>query len=256
MKNIKMKTMLITAVLVVIFSIPAFSKNTLKNDEHGFWLEDELGYYYANTWVWVEMANDGVFYHCYFGENGYMLINTVAPDGTQINEAGQAVLNGVPITYTINPSNRSTNTSRYVIKVGDMMQNALVNLHNHSVAYTIPFTNCAQYYDEDGKNHFYYFDSAGKCIADIEVIQCDINGANNIMHDRMKRETTPLIDHSVDGNKETYVYMQRGARKKIYGRYFERSISTNGWPIFCDAMFDMEYNDLLNVISQLRPLYF
>lgn len=255
MKNIKIKTMFITAVLVIIFSIPAFSKNTLKNDEHGFWLEDEQGYYYANTWMWVDMINNGVYYHCYFGEHGYMLVNTVAPDGTQINELGQAVFNGAPIIYVINPLNKTTNTSRYLIKLGDMMQNAIVNLHNYSIAYTIPIENCVQYYDEEGKGHFYYFDSNGKCIADIEIIQCDINGATLIMNDRIARETTPLTNHSVDGNKESYVYIQRGAHKKIYGRLLERTASTNVWSTICDVMFDMEYNDLLNVLAQLKPLY-
>lgn len=256
MKYIRMKILFIASVLVIIFSVPAFSKNTLKSDEYGFWLEDDKVYYYLNTWMWVEMANNGVFYHCYFGDNGYMLINTVAPDGTQINEAGQAVLNGVPITYTINVSNKTTNSSKYLINLGDRLQDALNFLHNNSIDYMTPVSNCVEYYDDEGKGHFYYFDSIGKCVVDIDVIQCDVNGATIMMNDRMERETAPLINHFKDGNKENYVYMQKNGYNKIYGRVFERNISTNGWYTFCDIMFDMDYYDLLDVLLKLERLYY
>ena len=154
MKNIKIKTMVITAVLVLIFSIPVFSKNILKNN---------------------------------------------------------------------------------------------------SVLYTMPIENCVEYYDEEGKCHFYYFDTNGKCIADIEVIECDINGVSFIMNDRMSRENTPLTDHITDGNKESYLNMQRSANKKIYGRLLEKTVNTISWSTFRDVMFDMEYNALKDLLLKLEP---
>ena len=62
--------------------------------------------------------------------------------------------------------------------------------------------------------------------------------------------------HFKDGNKENYVYMQKNGYNKIYGRVFERNISTNGWYTFCDIMFDMDYYDLLDVLLKLERLYY
>lgn len=256
MKLFKTKFIFAMLLITILFAIPTFSKNTLKNDEYGFWLEDDKGYYFVNTWMWVEMTNNGVFYHCYFGDNGYMLINTIAPDGTQINEYGQAVVNGVPLTYTTNALNKTTNSSNYLINLGDRLQDALNVLHNNSIDYSTPISNCIAYYDDEGKYRLYYFDSVGKCVVDIDAIQCDVNGATILMNDRMSREKAPLINHFKEGNKENYVYMKANGYNEIYGRLFEKNISTNGWYTFCDLMFNMDYYDLLTVLLKLESLIY
>ena len=117
----------------------------------------------------------------------------------------------------------------------------------------MPIENCVEYYDEESICHFYYFDTNGKCIANIEVIECDINGVSFIMNDRMSRENTPHTDHIADGNKESYLYMQISANKKIYGRLLEKTVNTISWSTFRDVMFDMEYNALKDLLLKLEP---
>lgn len=256
MKSSKFRILLLLIVSIVLFSKPIFAKNIMKNDDKGFWLENDDQRYYVNTWMWVDMANNGVNYHCYFGDDGYMLVNTVAPDGTQINEFGQAIYNGVPITYTSNVLNKTTNTSKYIINLGDNLQDALNTLHTYSIDYSTPISNCIEYYDDEGKGHFYYFDSTGKCVVDIDMLQCDINGANALMNERMQRETAKLISHFKEEPKENYIFMSANSYSSIYGRLLERNISTDGWYTFCDLMFDMDYYDLLTVWSDLEKLIY
>ena len=112
------------------------------------------------------------------------------------------------------------------------------------------------YYDDEGKCHLYYFDLIGKCVVDIDVIQCDVNGATLLMNDRMEHETAPLINHFKEGNRESYVYMQTSGYNNIYGRLFEKNISSNGWHTFSDIMFNMDYYDLLSIMIDLESLIY
>lgn len=51
-------------------------------DEKGWWYLEEDGSYPKEAWKEVS----GVWY--YFGEDGYLLVNTVTPDGNKVDENG------------------------------------------------------------------------------------------------------------------------------------------------------------------------
>lgn len=92
MKKIKFSLVLI---LILIFS--AFSS-------YAAWVADSFGWRYqpypgapftTGGWKWIDANNTGVANCYYFRDNGYILANTVTPDGYFLNDKGQWVLNGV-----------------------------------------------------------------------------------------------------------------------------------------------------------------
>lgn len=58
-----------------------------KRNEKGWWVENPDGSYYTNTWY----LSNGLWY--YLGDDGYMLINTITPDGHLVGEDGAWIIN-------------------------------------------------------------------------------------------------------------------------------------------------------------------
>ena len=56
---------------------------------------------YVVGWSWEDGNKDGV-YECYYSDdNGMRLLNATTPDGYQVNNRGQWVVDGViPVSYT------------------------------------------------------------------------------------------------------------------------------------------------------------
>lgn len=52
------------------------------------------GTYANNGWQWIDGNNDGVAECYYFDENGWLLTNTVTPDGFNVNADGAWIFNG------------------------------------------------------------------------------------------------------------------------------------------------------------------
>ncbi len=75
-------------LLVMALALPVMAAEW-KRDQSGWWYAKEDGSYEANGWSWI----DGKCY--YFDENGYMLQDTVTPDGYTVNEDGAWVVDGV-----------------------------------------------------------------------------------------------------------------------------------------------------------------
>lgn len=65
-----------------------------KQDAVGWWWERN-GHYPTNAWVWIDGNNDGSAECYYFDGNGYMLSNTITPDGCTVNADGAWTVNGV-----------------------------------------------------------------------------------------------------------------------------------------------------------------
>lgn len=65
-----------------------------KQDAVGWWWERN-GRYPTNAWVWIDGNNDGSAECYYFDGNGYMLSNTITPDGCTVNADGAWTVNGV-----------------------------------------------------------------------------------------------------------------------------------------------------------------
>ena len=65
-----------------------------KQDNIGWWWQNDDGSWLANKWEWLDGNNDGVAECYYFNESGYMLANTKTPDGYWVNENGAWVDDG------------------------------------------------------------------------------------------------------------------------------------------------------------------
>lgn len=78
----------VAAVLAMGTGITAFAGNWQQSSS-GWWYQNDDGSWPANAWQWI----NGKCY--YFDENGYMLANGTAPDGSAVNEEGAWVVNGI-----------------------------------------------------------------------------------------------------------------------------------------------------------------
>ncbi len=73
-----------------------------KQNDTGWWWERTGGWYPTNTWLWIDGNNDGKAECYYFDNSGYMLANTVTPDGYTVNTDGTWTENGVVQTQLTN----------------------------------------------------------------------------------------------------------------------------------------------------------
>ena len=92
-------TMTTAVGLMVLASFPAFA-GQWQQDDGGWWWENEDGSYPVGQWVWIDGNHDGEAENYYFNEKGYLLTNAEI-QGTQVNEAGARVIDGVVCTTRI-----------------------------------------------------------------------------------------------------------------------------------------------------------
>ena len=100
MKNKKMKSggLLTLAFLMAAGNVMPALAGSWQQDAAGWRWKNDDGSYHAGSWQWLDGNRDGVSECYYFAPNGYMLANTVTPDGFQVNTEGAWVENG-----TVNP---------------------------------------------------------------------------------------------------------------------------------------------------------
>lgn len=79
---------LITLLFIVGSTITA-NAGQWNQDNIGWWYQSDNGSYYNNGWQWI----NGKCY--YFNQDGYMLSNTITPDGFTVDKDGEWVVNGV-----------------------------------------------------------------------------------------------------------------------------------------------------------------
>ncbi len=89
----KMATVLSVAVLAAAASITA-QAGVWKQDNVGWWWQNDDGSYPVSKWEWLDGNQDGVAECYYFNADGYMLANTVTPDGYTVDANGAWVVNG------------------------------------------------------------------------------------------------------------------------------------------------------------------
>ena len=82
--------------------------------------------YYKSTWQWLDLNNDGIYECYYFNVLGHMYKNGTTPDGYQVNENGEWVVDGIVqrkssveikelIDTNISTISSTYNTKNYVI---------------------------------------------------------------------------------------------------------------------------------------------
>jgi len=94
------RIIIMTALMLFAFTLTAFA-GTWRQDARGWWWDEGNGTYPAGCWAWCDGDLDGTAECYYFDNNGYCLMNTVTPDGYQVNASGAWVVNGVVQTQYV-----------------------------------------------------------------------------------------------------------------------------------------------------------
>lgn len=127
-----------------------------QQDTVGYWYQNENGTWPFSTWQWIDGNNDGKAECYYFDKDGYMLSNTITPDGYLVNSDGAWIENGVvqiqnvPLTATDssniadNETDNMTETEQYAKKVCEIVNQERL---------------------ADGKNSLKWDDKLGACAA-------------------------------------------------------------------------------------------
>ncbi|MDO5564308.1 MAG: hypothetical protein Q4F88_03675 [Eubacteriales bacterium] len=109
-----MKKMKILISTFFIFAICIMSfAGTWLNDSTGWKYQEYVGGPFTRSgWHWIDANNSGVAKCYFFMEDGYILTNTITPDGYIINASGEWVVNGIVQTKIVgvNPTPSPTPT--------------------------------------------------------------------------------------------------------------------------------------------------
>lgn len=88
----------LVAGLSVLSSMSAFA-GEWKQDERGWWWQNDDGSYPVSTWQWIDGNKDGLSESYYFNEAGYLVTNTTI-DGYTVNADGAWIENGIVQTQS------------------------------------------------------------------------------------------------------------------------------------------------------------
>lgn len=83
----KMRILGAGILLSAVMVMTSYAGSWQRNEKGWWWLEDN-GSYPVSTWCWLDGNGDGISECYYFDNNGYMLANTITPDGYQVNGDG------------------------------------------------------------------------------------------------------------------------------------------------------------------------
>ena len=83
----------VSTISALTMAVPALAAGW-EQDSSGWKWENADGTYAQNSWVWDDWNHDGTQECYYFGDDGYMLYNTVTPDGWFVDSSGAWVVPG------------------------------------------------------------------------------------------------------------------------------------------------------------------
>ena len=111
------------AVTILAFSFTAISAmSSFANwhmDNTGYWWENEDGSYAKDQWLWLDGNQDGIAECYYFDENGYMLSDAVAPDGSQVDKDGAWIIDGVKQAKVLDTASGLASSDEASLGAGD-----------------------------------------------------------------------------------------------------------------------------------------
>ena len=110
-ERVMMKKRLLFAAAIVSMTVTmgmTVYAGSWKQDNTGWWWQNDDGTYPAGKWEWLDGNGDGIAESYYFDNSGYLLTNTVTPDGYTVNADGAWTVEGVVQTTQI--SQRTANT--------------------------------------------------------------------------------------------------------------------------------------------------
>lgn len=100
----------ITAVAVLNLTMTSFAAGWQQNTT-GWWWQNDDATWPAASWKWIDGNSDGIAECYYFNGDGYMLANTMTPDGYLVDPDGRWVVDGVVQTKVIGSVNSHSSGS-------------------------------------------------------------------------------------------------------------------------------------------------
>lgn len=96
MKRMK-KTLYILTAIMLITMMTSFTvwAGKWRMGDGKWWYDNENGTYLVNGWHWVDGNGDGMAECYFFDENGWILTNSMTPDGYQVDANGAWNINGI-----------------------------------------------------------------------------------------------------------------------------------------------------------------
>ncbi|MDO5346634.1 MAG: hypothetical protein Q4E91_12950 [Lachnospiraceae bacterium] len=87
-------TLMTAAVMTAAMTMTAFA-GEWKQDAQGWWWQNDNGTYPNSGWEWLDGNKDGVSECYFFGNDGYLLVNTTVEGQYTVNADGAWVADGV-----------------------------------------------------------------------------------------------------------------------------------------------------------------
>lgn len=146
-KKVKGYAVLATAMAIsVLIGTTSFAAGWIQDDT-GWWYgtNEDNSRWHSSGWQWLDGNGDGTAECYFFDQAGYMLENTTAPDGYQVNENGAWMENGIVQTRAAGMQEMVQNpegTVQMRITVGDQVLTAMLedNATTHAIADRLPMT--------------------------------------------------------------------------------------------------------------------
>jgi hypothetical protein len=109
MKTRKRIVTMLIATLMSIFCVGVAMAGEWKQDDTGWWWQNDDGTYVKGTWMWLDGDNDGIAQCYYFDASGYMWgAGNTTPDGYTLNQEGQWIVDGVVQTKQVEVKTATT----------------------------------------------------------------------------------------------------------------------------------------------------
>lgn len=183
-----MKKVLVTAaIMTASMNMTAFAAGWQQNANGWWYATNESGTeWYADGWQWIDGNQDGTAECYYFDENGYILANTVTPDGYYVNADGAWIIDGQVQTAQI--SSGEENEEKFPLIPGEYY-NTYLGAQMYIEYYTDSDVVVANIVAGDGTNFSLY--------------QVWEEGNTYIFSDGYSGDTYDIIVHA-DGSVELY----------------------------------------------------
>ena len=183
-----MKKVLVTAaIMTAAMNMTVFAAGWQQNANGWWYATNESGTeWYADGWQWIDGNQDGTAECYYFDENGYILANTVTPDGYYVNADGAWIIDGQVQTAQI--SSGEENEERFPLIPGEYY-NTYLGAQMYIEYYTDSDVVVANIVAGDGTNFSLY--------------QVWEEGNTYIFSDGYSGDTYDIIVHA-DGSVELY----------------------------------------------------
>lgn len=166
MKKRVCKILAAAAILTALCQNVAFAgewKQGAAPNESRWWYDNQDGTYAVSGWQWLDGNGDGIAECYYFDENGWMLADTVTPDGYTVNAAGAWIQDGWTVTRNVTEAFREEGQNSRIaatLTVGGQNFRACLYDNEAVTALTEQFPVTITMNELNGNEKYHYFDTA------------------------------------------------------------------------------------------------